>query len=310
MYDVRIGRINELATDIYAMTLEPCDGRDAPEITPGMHVNLRMPSGIERSYSLVNAPKMRKHLEIAVKLEADGRGGSRELCSLPTGTQLTVVEQTNDFALDENDETHVLIAAGIGITPLWSMIQYAESADRAWVLHYCAKSRSTAAYLDELEKLEAQRTGRVHLYFSDEDKRLDMAAVVAGLGPSDGAYCCGPERITAAFSGYADGLGDRAHVEDFSVAEVAAGGFVVMLARSEIEIQVPEDSTILDAVLAAGVDPDYSCMSGTCGSCEVAVLEGEPDHQDFVLTDEEKEVGDRMMICCSGCRGNRLVIDL
>jgi vanillate O-demethylase ferredoxin subunit len=250
------------------------------------------------------------HIEIAVKNEVSGRGGSRELCALACGTDVEVSPPENSFALDPGDSAAVLVAAGIGITPLWSMIASLEEQGRLWRLHYASRSPAHCAFRAELEALEAAAPGRVHFAFSDLGQRLNLAEIVAAVGPDEGIYCCGPDRITHEFSTLTSHLGARAHLEDFTVAEVAAGGYEVVLARSGQTLTIEDGGTILDAVLEAGIEPEYSCMSGTCGSCEVAILEGEATHEDFYLSEDEKALNDRMMICCSGSRGKRLVIDL
>ncbi|QYB00168.1 PDR/VanB family oxidoreductase (plasmid) [Rhodococcus sp. USK10] len=304
-----ITAVTPIAQDIYGITLTTVQG-SLEEAQPGAHVRVQLPSGRERSYSIISQPESCAAMTIAVKDEVDGRGGSHELCTLATGTTLRVSQPQNDFTLDSQDVASVFVAAGIGITPLWNMITACEATGQPWRLHYAARSSACCAFEAELAAFEAEVPGRVHFYFADRGQRLDLADIVASVKPDEGIYCCGPDRITHEFATLTAEFGTRAHREDFSVAEVASGGYELVLARSGHTLRVEDGMTVLDAVLEAGVEPEYSCMSGTCGSCEVVVLDGEVEHQDFYLSDEEKASNDRMMICCSGSRGERLVIDL
>ncbi len=309
-FEARVTGAERLADGVRGLRLQAVDGRPLPSPEPGSHLHVRLPSGLERDYSLVNEPTSTGELLIAVKLEAGGRGGSAEVFALREGDRLQVVEQVNTFALDAGDSAHVFLAGGIGITPIWSMIQHAEHTGRPWRLHYGARNPGAAPYLVELAALEVAVPGRVHLAFSERGDRLDIGAITASVAPGEGLYCCGPDRIVDGCREAAEALGARAHFEDFSVAEVAEGGYEVGLARSGRTVFVPDGSSILDVVLEEGIDIEYSCMSGTCGTCEVRVVSGVPDHQDYFMTDEEKAAGDRMMICCSGRASGTLVIDL
>ncbi|WPB89250.1 PDR/VanB family oxidoreductase [Streptomyces malaysiensis] len=304
-----VGRV-DLAVDVLGLGLRRTDGEDFPVTHAGAHLRLHLASGLERNYSLVGVPGRHQRLDIAVQLAADSRGGSKEVFGLHEGDTLHVGLPPNSFELADDEEDYLLLAGGIGITPIWSMIQHLEATERSWRLHYAAGSEARAAFLNELCALEAARPRRVHLAFSDAGDRLDLAALSASAGPRTGVYCCGPHRFVSAFRDAAGDLAERAHVEDFTPAEVAAGGFDVELATSGLTLFVPDGSSILDVVLEAGLEPDYSCMSGTCGSCETTVLSGVPEHRDLVLGEQEREANTSMMICCSGCRSGPLVLDL
>ena len=308
--EVSIVRTLLVADEIRELWLAPVDGRELSGIDAGAHITVRLPSGRHRNYSLVNAPGDRSHYVIAVKRDPEGRGGSTELFQMTEGQSFTVSGPEQTFGLDATHAEHVFVAGGIGITPIWSMVQQAEADGLPWRLFYGTRSRDSAAYVAELERLEHKSPGRVRLAFADEGGRLDIASVISTLDESAGVYCCGPERIIDAFRSVSAPLGARAHLEDFTVADAAEGGFEVELAQTGTTIFVPEGQTILDAVLEAGIEPEYSCMSGTCGSCEVAVLAGIPDHRDYFLSDDEKAQNDRMMICCSGRKSGPLIIDL
>lgn len=300
----------DLADGVRGLRLRRADGLPFPALASGAHLRVELPSGLVRPYSITDPPGAHDELGIAVALDEDGRGGSREVFGLRAGDRLRVVPVPSTFTLDPTETRHVLVAGGIGITPIWSMIQQAEASGAAWELHYAARSAGRAAFREELEALERAAPGRVRFAFSAQGPRLDLPAIVASAGPGAGVYCCGPHGIVEAFTSCAAGLGARAHVEDFTAVEAAAGGFDVEFRGSGITAHVPEDSTILDVALEAGIDIEYSCMSGTCGSCVATVLDGVPDHRDEYLTEEEQGCGKSMLICCSGCRVGPLVLDL
>lgn len=307
---VEIARSEPIAEDTYGIRLVPVAAGAALPHAAGDHVRLVLPSGLERAYSLVNAPTDQDGYDIAVQLDRDGSGGSAELCALPVGTVIEAHEPRNAFRLQDNDGVSVLVAGGIGITPVWSMAQHLSQAGRPWRLHYAARRESRAAFLAELRALAEQTGSPIETSFSEEGPRLDLNRIVADLGPADHIYCCGPQKLLDGFRAAAYMVSDRAHTESFAVAEVAAGGYEVELRRSGHVLAIPDGYSILEVVLEAGVEVEYSCMGGTCGSCATRVLEGTPDHRDDYLSDAEKAAGDKMLICCSGSLTRRLVLDL
>lgn len=314
--NVRLTSISYEAQDINSYELRPVDGGALPPFTPGAHIDVHLPSGLTRSYSLVNASDERHRYVIAVSRAPDSRGGSRYLHEqVRVGETLAIGPPRNNFALAEDAEHSLFIAGGIGITPLWSMIQRLDSLRRPWELHYCARTRGHAAFLGAL--LEAQGAGRgcVHAAFDDETggRFLDLGTVVAGAPPEAHLYCCGPAGMLAAFEdACAEQPAAQVHVEYFSNTTRAAteGGFKVVLAKSSRTFDVPPGETILSVLLAAGIDVPNSCREGVCGSCETRVISGVPDHRDHVLSRDEKAAGQTMMICCSGCSSSELVLDL
>ena len=195
------------------------------------------------------------------------------------------------------------------------MIRRLEALGRKWVLHYATRARERTAFLQELTDLSRSEAGSLHLHFDDErpGRFLDLGAIVARAGADSHLYCCGPAPMLQAFeAATSDWSRDRIHVEYFSPksAPATAGGFELVLSRSGRTVYVSEGTTILDALLAENVDVPYSCKEGTCGTCETRVLEGTPDHRDVVLSDAERRSNSTMMICCSGARSPRLVLDL
>lgn len=305
-----------VAEDIVSLELAAADGRPLLPFEAGAHIELKLGNGCERSYSLVNDPSKRDRYVISVNKDPASRGGSRYVHEvLRPGHAIEVAGPRNNFRLVENASLVVLIAGGIGITPLWCMIQRLEALGRPWKLFYGARSRGKCAYLRDVQALEAKSPGRVHLHFNDEcDGRvLDLPAAVAAAPADAHLYCCGPIPMLQAFEQATAGRREETvHVEYFSPREpvVCDGGFNVLLARSGRTLFVEKGTTILDKLLAEGIDVSYSCREGVCGTCQTGVLEGEPDHHDSYLTPAERRSGKTIMVCCSGSRSDKLVLDL
>jgi vanillate O-demethylase ferredoxin subunit len=298
------------APDIHTYDLRAPEGGELPAFTAGAHIDLTLPNGLIRSYSLTNPQSDRHRYVIGVQKDRATRGGSKWVHeNLRPGVALTVNGPRNNFALNEAAEKTLFIAGGIGVTPMVSMTQRLTELGRDWELIYCARKRATTAFLDVL------KGPRVRLNFDEEPggRMLDIAAAVKAAPADAHLYCCGPLPMLAAFEAATAGLPrERVHVEYFSAKEPPAvgGGFKVVLAKSGREFTVPPGKTILDTLLDAGLDIPYSCMEGVCGTCETRVLEGVPDHRDLILTEEEHAAGKTMMICCSGAKSEKLVLDL
>lgn len=290
-----------------------------PAFTAGAHIDLHLstPSGaLVRSYSLLNDPRDTQRYRIAVNRDPKSRGGSRHMHEgLRVGDVLTISEPRNNFELDESAPFNVFIAGGIGITPLLGMIARSQALGTPWRLHYAARTRLHAGFLDTLASYQAQAGAEVLLNFDQEPggQMLDLARVVAALPEAAHVYCCGPLPMLAAYEEATAGLSaERVHREYFAAKEAAAtgGGFTVELARSRKTLTVPEGKTILDCLIENQLEPLFSCREGVCGTCEVRVLQGTPDHRDLVLNEAERAACDRMMVCCSGAKSATLVLDL
>lgn len=311
---LRVHSITYEATDIVSFDLRSPSRAELPSFTAGAHVDLQLPGGLIRSYSLVNPQHERYRYRIAVNRDAASRGGSRYMHdALKVGAIIAVTPPRNNFALFEAAADSVFIAGGIGITPMLCMIERLNELGRRWTLYYCARTRQHAAFLDRLAEL--QSSGTLHLNFDHGQpaNMLDVAAVVAGAPADAHLYCCGPIPMLEAFErACANAPSERVHVEYFAAKEApsAEGGFVVELARSNKTIPIPRGMTILETLLAAGIDAPYSCMEGVCATCETKVLAGIPDHKDLILTKEERAANQTMMICCSGSKSDKLLLDL
>ncbi len=310
--EVRLVALRWEADGIASLELRPLQGGLAA-FEPGAHIELLLPGGLRRAYSLTNAPGQREAYRVAVQRDPASRGGSRAVHeALRIGQTLTIGRPRNLFALADDAAPSVLIAGGIGITPVWAMAQQLAAQQRAWTLHYAVRERRRAAFVEPLLALDA---ARVHLHVDGESGAFDLAACVAAAPAEAHLYCCGPGPMLEAFERACAGRDpSRVHLERFGSAAdtpaAAAGGFEVVLARAGKTLPVPPGTSILDAVLAAGVDAPNSCREGYCGTCETRVLEGTPLHADSVLSTAERAANRTMMICRSRCLGERLVLDL
>ena len=311
---LRLVRISYEAERVCSFEFEDVYGGLLPPATPGAHVDISLPSGLSRSYSLVGTGAALRRYVVAVHHAPNSRGGSALMHeTLRVGTILDVGRPRNNFPLVEDAPHSVLIAGGIGVTPLLSMVDRLIALGRSFELHYSARTEDSAAYRRRL--LDLDRDDQVHFHFDGGSPAdfLDIGAICSAAPADAHLYCCGPTSMLESFTlATADRPESQVHLEHFSPAESAAtdGGYVVALGRSGREFQIAPGTSILDTLLDDGLDLSYSCSEGTCGSCEVRVLEGIPDHRDSVLTPEERRANDRMMICCSGSKSGRIVLDL
>ena len=313
---LRVRALTWEAEGILGIELVPLQ-RDAvlPAVQAGAHIDVHLKGSLVRSYSLLDEPGECRRYCIAVNKDAKSRGGSRWLHeSLRPGDVLEVSAPRNHFALDESAPASVLIAGGIGITPLLAMARRLTALGRPWVLHHAVRSRAHAAFAETLRALAESGHGKVHWHFDDEAGGvLDVAAIVAVLPGGAHVYCCGPQPMLAAFEVATAALPrERVHLEYFAAKDAPAtqGGFTVKLHQSGRNVPVAPGQTILAALQAAGIEPLYSCGEGVCGTCQVAVLAGTPDHRDLVQSDAEKAANTHIMICCSGSKTPELELDL
>lgn len=300
---VLVAERTEPAEGVVRLRLE---GADLPPWEPGAHIDVVLPSGAVRQYSLCGDPDDRGAYTIATRVLEGGRGGSRELRErLHEGTEMEIRGPRNRFPLVAAP-SYLFVAGGIGITPLLPMVRAAERAGADWRLMYCGRSRASMPFLDELEQAGADG-GRVTVVAEDESGPPGLA-FLGGLPAETAVYCCGPEGLMDAVSG-ALGEARAPHLERFTAsAAVPGGAFALELRRSGRVLTVPADRSVLAVVRDELPNVSYSCTQGFCGTCRQRVLEGEIDHRDELLTDAERE--DSMLICVSRCRGGRLVLDL
>ncbi|MCC8482323.1 PDR/VanB family oxidoreductase [Streptomyces globisporus] len=299
----------EIADGVVQLRLE---GPGLPPWSPGAHLDLVLPSGLVRQYSLCGDPADTGAYTVATRLVADGRGGSREVHEqLQEGLEVEVRGPRNRFPLTEAPG-YVFVVGGIGITPVLPMLRALAASGAEWRLLYGGRSRASMPFLEEIEKLGADGD-RVTVVAQDEAGHPDVAGALADLSPGTAVYCCGPEPLMAAATAALPG-GGTLHLERFSATGGAAGSeagseaFEVELRRSGRTVPVAAGQSVLAAVRAELPHVSYSCEQGFCGTCQQRVLEGEIDHRDELLTEDER--GDSMLICVSRCRGGRLVLDL
>jgi ferredoxin-NADP reductase/predicted pyridoxine 5'-phosphate oxidase superfamily flavin-nucleotide-binding protein len=309
--------IRQLTSEIRAYELRRPDFKDLPAVSAGSHIQVpvRLDDGRQetRSFSISTNPARRDAYEIAVRLEPAGNGGTRAIHQqYGLGMRIKTHPPTNTFCLHEDARPTVLIAGGIGITPLKTMAQQLQSDGREFHLHYAARSLSQMAYRT---KLAMALENRVTFYAGDEGQHIDIKAVLSGASEDSVFYVCGPDRLTDAVRSVADAIGidcKRVRYERFSVPKTKIGdsAFLVSLARSGKTLTIAHDQTVLDALLEAGVNADFGCKSGSCGACAVKVLDGVPDHRDTALSDVEREQAGLMCPCVSRAESCGLVLDL
>jgi len=306
-----VDEVRAEARDVVSLRLVAPDGRDLPPWTPGAHVDLIVGDGLVRQYSLCGGPGDRSSWRVAVLHAPDSRGGSAHVHrSLAKGTTVRVRGPRNHFALVSSPR-YLFLAGGIGVTPILPMVAQAAAAGADWRLHYGGRTRASMAFAEELER----HGDRVTLVPQDEAGLLDLDALLERPEPGTLVYCCGPEPLLRAVEERcAAWPAGTLHLERFGArADEPAEGdtaFDVVLQRSGLTLPVPPGTSVFDAVREAGVSVLGSCLEGICGTCETEVLEGDVEHRDSVLTAEERESGEVMMICVSRCRSGRLVLDL
>ena len=299
------------ADGVVSLTLARPDGRRLPDWTPGAHIDLVLPTGSTRQYSLCGDRFDAHTYRIGVLREPDGRGGSAYVHDvLAPGDVVGVGGPRNNFPLVPS-ASYLFVAGGIGITPLLPMIHQADLLDADWRLLYGGRTRGSMAFCDEL----AAYGGRVQLAPQDEHGLLDLPAFLGAPRQGVKVYCCGPSPLLAAMERACAGWPPHTlRVERFVAEERGAparsGPFAVELARAGVVVDVPPGVSVLDAVRAAGVDVLSSCLQGTCGTCETTVLAGRPDHRDSILADHERAANDCMFPCVSRSCDDRLVLDL
>jgi tetrachlorobenzoquinone reductase len=317
LIDVRLTAITPVAKDTNLYTFERADGGRLPPFKAGAHIDLHLPNGLLRQFSLAiqdSDPNPESYV-VGVKKDANSRGGSRYIVDeMKVGAEIKISAPRNNFPLAEDAETIVLVAGGIGITPIWCMAQELAAQKRPWQLFYSCRTREEMAFLDTLQKFAPES---VHLHFDDEagGKFLDLPAVVGAAPANAHLYCCGPKEMLTAFEkAAAQRPRGNVHVEYFTAKEEATadqlGGFWVELARSGEEYFIPPGKKVLEVLFDAGVDVDYSCELGICGECITNVISGIPIHHDAVLSEEEQATNEKVMICCCGSKTERLVLDM
>jgi ferredoxin-NADP reductase len=312
LLSVRVAAMRYEAERIVSVELVSSTGEALPPFAAGAHIDLHLPNSVVRSYSLSNSPGERERYVVGVLNDRNSRGGSSYVHEkLRVGATIRISVPRNLFALDASASHSVLIAGGIGITPIACMFNELRQQGKSVELLYCARSRGEAAFATTL----LPQQGVTAHFDADAGAPPDLRAILATKPASAHFYCCGPTAMLNAFEAACAALGlANVHVERFAPAEPVAatqnGSYVAQLARSNKTITVTGGKSLLDALLEAGVQVEHSCREGICGACETRVLDGQPDHRDTVLSQAERVAGKSMMVCVSGCKGQGLTLDL
>lgn len=317
MFNVRVTAVEQATPLIKRFTLARDDGAAMPAFTGGSHIIVQMQgadgSQFSNAYSLMSDPRDTRSYQIGVRLEEQSKGGSAFMHQqVEVGSTLTISSPNNLFALDPTAGRHVMIAGGIGITPFLAQLHELEGGDTDYELHYAFRSPEHGAFQDDLSS--GPHAGRTRFYIDSLGRKLDLAALCAGLTDDAHLYVCGPKPLidaviaTAAKAGIAE---QRVHWEQFAATPATGAAFTVVLARSGQELLVEEGMTILQAIQKSkAANVECLCREGVCGTCETRIIDGEAEHFDQYLSDEEKAAQQSLMVCVSRAKSARLVLDL
>ena len=311
---MRVQAIRYEADGVLSVELVPTAGETLPAVAPGAHVDLHLNNGLVRSYSLVTPRSTSTRYVVAVLLDRASRGGSVFIHrDLRVGTVMEVGAPRNHFVLDETAKQTVLIAGGIGITPIFSMYARMVALGKPVTLLYCGRSRKQMALQDEIAALG----GSIQWHVDEEaGGPPDLKAFLARYPADADFYCCGPTPMLDGFEASCEALSYyKVHVERFSAilqpkTDVPSGAYEVVLKRSGQTFRIEPGQSMYDVFQTHKVMVEFSCKEGICGACETKVLEGAPEHRDSVLSKSERASNKTMMVCVSGCQGERLVLDL
>ena len=314
---IRVARKAQEASDICTFELVGLDDAPLPPFSAGSHVDVHLPGGLTRQYSLCNDPSETHRYLIAVLRDPVSRGGSQAMhAQVQEGDVLQISAPRNHFALAHNAGRNLLLAGGIGVTPILCMAERLALIDADFEMHYCSRSLARTAFVERIKA--SPFASQVQFHFDDGDARqkLDFAALLQAPQAGVHLYVCGPKGFMDAVLATARAQGwpeSQLHYEFFG-AEVAASdtdaSFEVQLASSGRIITVAKDQTVTQALSAAGVEVQTACEQGVCGTCLTRILSGVPEHKDMYLTPEEQAANDQFTPCCSRARTARLVLDL
>ncbi len=314
--DVRVVAKRVEAVDICSFELAALDGGPLPAFSAGSHVDVELPGGMTRQYSLCNDPKEQHRYLIAVLRDADSRGGSSAMHGVGEGDVLRISTPKNHFPLEHGATHSLLLAGGIGVTPILCMAERLAAIGASFEMHYCTRSRDRTAFVERIGASTFAPKVRFHHDDGPDDQRLALDAVLGAPAPGVHLYVCGPTGFMDAVLGRARSLGWTAaqlHAEYFGAEIVKSdtdASFEVQIASSGRVVVVPPERNVVEVLAEAGIVIPTACEQGVCGTCLTRVLEGEPDHKDMYLTPEEQAANDQFTPCCSRARSARLVLDL
>lgn len=312
LIDVRVVEVVDETPTVKSFRLERVDGKPLGAYQAGAHVDVVGPTAITRQYSLLSTPDDGDSYTVAVKRETGGRGGSEALHTLKVGDVLQISAPRNLMAMDDSAEHHVLVAAGIGITPMLSLARWMHVHGHSFELHYFARSSEDAAFLPLLQERCPEHL-HTHFGIAVDAHDAELRDAFASVGEGTHIYVCGPapfmdavRRVGTEF--IAD---EHIHQESFQAVEQpdASENTAFDVEFEDETYHIPADRSIVSVLQENGIDVDTSCEEGICGTCIMTVLEGEPEHRDNVLTKAEKAANEQIAICVSRCRGEKLVLD-
>ena len=316
-FQVRVARKTIEAEGVAGFELVDRRGAALPPFSAGSHIDVHVPGGPIRQYSLCNDPREAHRYLIAVLRDPASRGGSAGMHDgVDEGALLTIGVPRNHFELSPAATHSVLIAGGIGVTPILSMAEHLDAADTSFEMHYCTRSHERTAFAGRLAQASYSARVRHYVGATAADNGFDPATILAASRPGHHLYVCGPQGFIDAILGTARAAGwppEQLHCEFFGVAPPSTHAndrFEVRIASSGRCIEIAPDQTVARALEAAGVTVPVACEQGVCGTCLTRVLEGIPDHRDQYLTTEERAAGDQFLPCCSRSRTPVLVLQL
>jgi vanillate O-demethylase ferredoxin subunit len=313
--DVLVLSRTEAATGIVALELVALDGGALPAFDAGAHVDVHVAPGIVRQYSLCNDPVERHRYRLGILLDPSSRGGSAEIHRVfAAGRRIRISRPRCHFHLVPQSTRSILVAGGIGITPLLAMAYRLQAEGADFTLHYCTRSADRAAFAAELAASGFASKVQLHHDDGPAEQRFRLDNDLPPAAPGTHLYVCGPGGFINFVTGGAKQAGwdaGNVHVEHFAAEVTTAGaGFTVVAATSGVTVQVGEGQTVAQALIAAGVDVQLSCEQGVCGTCLTRVIEGTPDQRDLYQTDDEKAANTHMTPCCSRSLSARLVLEI
>lgn len=304
------------AKDICSFELVSAQGGLLPAFTAGSHVDVHVGQNIVRQYSLCNSPSEQHRYLLGVLRDPASRGGSEAMHALVEGQTLQISAPKNHFPLDMHAKRHLLLAGGIGVTPILCMAEQLSLAGAEFEVHYCARSRERAAFLERLQATPLDASTRLHFDDGPSEQHLNLQAILSDPDGGTHLYVCGPKGFmdatlsTARAQGWSEA---QLHFEYFAgevVKRDTDAEFEVVLASTGQAIRVAREQTVVQALAMIGIEVPTSCEQGVCGTCLTRVLDGVPDHRDMYLTPQEQKRNDQFLPCCSRARSERLVIDI
>jgi vanillate O-demethylase ferredoxin subunit len=311
---VKVAKKSQLAAGIISLELVDSAGNDLPAFTAGAHIDFHLPNmGSIRQYSIWNDPSETQRYCLGILRDPKSRGGSLQICDgIKEGDIIKISPPRNHFHLNETASSYILLAGGIGITPILSMAQRLQTLGKEFELHYCSRSKASTAFIEHIKNSEFADKVTFHFDDAGDEQRLDIAQLTALQADNSNIYLCGPQGFMDAVIEAASHWDPSAiHREYFGVEESheSDAGFKVIINSTGQAFDITEDSTITEVLEEHGINIPVSCEQGVCGTCMTPVIEGDIEHHDYYLTDPERDAGDVIVACCSRAKGT-LILDL